>query len=472
MGDSHSAVIMLKLTRSCCFRPGGAIIRHRAPLSAVSRQRSRLAIVGDVHDAWSLRDEAALACISDLSMVLFVGDFGNENVRLVKQISELQLPKAVILGNHDAWYTMIPKRRKESLSQLLSSVELLSALPTQPSIPSDDDPMDRFGAVDAQLKLLGKSHVGFSSLHISQSGGGLSVIGARPFAKGGPVDGLASFYERLHGMQTEEEFTCRIVEEGKKAAAASGSEHAQAKHSLVLLAHNGPAGLGKSPYSICGVDWRTPAGDHGDMELTRAIAALKQDEACSVPLVLFGHMHSTLKGGGLRQMVVVDDENPAFPIVYLNAATVPRVRPPPAPSPPPSSKGRTTKQVKRPRGYLKAMQGKSSLAANALGPSQHHFLIVDMEVNETGSYSASSASDVWIQVSPVNNDPECETPGFDARIAEEKLVLRLELDGSYSYWDAHSNTYLSSRPTKAAAKVVKKEGSELLLSTRATVGSG
>lgn len=33
------------------------------------------------------------------------GDFGNENVELVQSIADLDFPKAVILGNHDAWRT-------------------------------------------------------------------------------------------------------------------------------------------------------------------------------------------------------------------------------------------------------------------------------------------------------------------------------------------------------------------------------
>eukprot|EP00955_Chlamydomonas_euryale_P107171 365747-Chlamydomonas_euryale.AAC.48 len=41
-------------------------------------------------------------------MVLFVGDFGNEVVGLVAKIAALELPKAVILGNHDAWCESMP----------------------------------------------------------------------------------------------------------------------------------------------------------------------------------------------------------------------------------------------------------------------------------------------------------------------------------------------------------------------------
>lgn len=424
-----------------------AIRQGSRPFSATNRQR--LAIVGDVHDAWGPRDEAALRCISGLSMVLFVGDFGNENVRLVKHVSELPLPKAVILGNHDAWYTMIPKRRKESLSQLLSSSELLALAPAlqPPDGPTTTAPVDRFSAVEAQIRLLGKSHVGFSSLPISESGGGLSVLGGRPFAKGGPVEDLAQFYERLHGIQTEDEFASKIVEEGKKAAAAGGS--IQAKHSLVLLAHNGPVGLGASPSSIVGIDWKSPGGDYGDRELTRAIASLKQDESCSVPLVVFGHMHHMLRGGGMRQMVAVDHADPSSPTVYLNAATVPRVRSRPiSPPPSPAAVGKTIQRAKRPRGYLKSVQNKSqSSSTDPKGPpSQHHFLIVDMDITDQGDYIASSASDVWIQVAANDTGSEGEPGhGFDALIAEENSVLRLETDGSYTYWDAHNRTFISSR---------------------------
>ena len=33
------------------------------------------------------------------------GDFGEENVELVKSVANLDFAKAVILGNHDAWHT-------------------------------------------------------------------------------------------------------------------------------------------------------------------------------------------------------------------------------------------------------------------------------------------------------------------------------------------------------------------------------
>lgn len=35
----------------------------------------------------------------------FLGDFGEENIELVRSVANLEFAKAVILGNHDAWHT-------------------------------------------------------------------------------------------------------------------------------------------------------------------------------------------------------------------------------------------------------------------------------------------------------------------------------------------------------------------------------
>lgn len=65
----------------------------------------RIVVVGDVHDDWDhLQDAKALNSLKP-DLVLFTGDFGNENLELVKGIGNLDLPKAAILGNHDSWNT-------------------------------------------------------------------------------------------------------------------------------------------------------------------------------------------------------------------------------------------------------------------------------------------------------------------------------------------------------------------------------
>ncbi|MEM9484567.1 MAG: metallophosphoesterase, partial [Cyanobacteria bacterium P01_F01_bin.116] len=73
---------------------------------------STIAIVGDVHGQWSHADKQALESLG-VDLALFVGDFGNEDVSIVQQIATVSLPKAVILGNHDAWYTSSKRNRKK-----------------------------------------------------------------------------------------------------------------------------------------------------------------------------------------------------------------------------------------------------------------------------------------------------------------------------------------------------------------------
>ncbi len=75
---------------------------------------------------------------------------------------------------------------------------------------------------------------------------------------------MAPFYNHLYQMSTEQQYTDRIVQEGLKASGLSAhagtGEHpsvpsSSSGSSLVLLAHNGPSGLGEEAFNICGVDW-------------------------------------------------------------------------------------------------------------------------------------------------------------------------------------------------------------------------
>ncbi|MGL5077838.1 MAG: metallophosphoesterase, partial [Waterburya sp.] len=108
------------------------------------KEKITIAVVGDVHNLWSYEDEIALEHLG-VDLVLFVGDFGNEAVEIVRQIASVKLPKAVILGNHDAWYTASSWGRQKA--------------------PYNQAKEDR---VQQQLDLLGKDHVGFSGQNFPQ----------------------------------------------------------------------------------------------------------------------------------------------------------------------------------------------------------------------------------------------------------------------------------------------------------------
>ncbi len=126
--------------------------------------------------------------------------------------------------------------------------EAASAAPSTADRPTNS----LYRAVEMQLELLGDSHVGFGSLRVPNLN--ISIVGARPFAKGGSAANLAGFYDYLYGISTAKDYTARVVNEAMKAAEA-GQEGPGHNNALVLMAHNGPLGLGREPHSICGVDW-------------------------------------------------------------------------------------------------------------------------------------------------------------------------------------------------------------------------
>lgn len=245
-----------------------------------------LAVVGDVHDRWEDADADALKHLA-VDLVLFVGDFGNESVPVVAKIAQLDLPKAAILGNHDAWYSATDWGRHKC--------------------PYDRRQEDR---VQQQLDLLGKAHLGYSALDFPQWG--LAVVGARPFSWGGSKWKHSNFYQQRYGVSSFEESVERIV----------GAADATTCETLIFIGHTGPTGLGELPEDPCGKDWEPRGGDYGDPDFAAAINRIRQSGK-SIPLVAFGHMHHQLRHTKtqLRRCIHLCAEG----TVYLNAANVPRI---------------------------------------------------------------------------------------------------------------------------------------------------
>ena len=247
----------------------------------------KIAVVGDVHARWEREDELALKHLG-IDLVLFVGDFGNESVEVVRQVASVDLPKAVILGNHDAWYTASVWGQKKA--------------------PYDRALEDR---VQQQLELLGETHVGYGKLDFPQFN--LSVVGSRPFSWGGEKWKNKDFYRDRYGINNFAESTTKIVAAAKETA----------YDTIIFIGHNGPTGLGDRPEDSCGRDWEPLGGDHGDPDLTEAIDKVRI-LGKSIPLVTFGHMHHSLRHRKDRLRTIVNTSPEET--IYLNSARVPRIK--------------------------------------------------------------------------------------------------------------------------------------------------
>jgi uncharacterized protein (TIGR04168 family) len=234
------------------------------------REEIRIAIAGDLHDHWDETDHALLERIRP-DAVLLVGDMSEGRPRIPAMLRRLPLPMACILGNHDTG-------------------------------------RDASGALlQRQLDLLGEHHCGWALRELRPPG--LAVVGARPGTAGGGYR-LCRATQAVYGPVDLWESADRIT----RAALA-----ADRALPLVLLAHCGPSGLGNQAHDPCGRDWKKRPADWGDQDLALAIGQIRRQR--SVPLVVFGHMHHSLKRGlGLRRSIHRDVAG----TTYVNAACVPR----------------------------------------------------------------------------------------------------------------------------------------------------
>ena len=203
--------------------------------------------------------------------LLFVGDLSDGDLRLVKRITQLACPVAVILGNHD--------RGKDRSGALLQQ----------------------------QLTLLGDRDCSWALR--SWQAPAVGIVGARPCSAGGGFH-LSHAVQAVFGPVTEEESARRIVEAARRVPD---------DWPLVVLAHCGPTGLGSDASSPCGRDWKKPAVDWGDRDLALALDRMQKQRPAD--LVVFGHMHHHLRGGQGERITFHRDR---LGTLYVNAACVPR----------------------------------------------------------------------------------------------------------------------------------------------------
>jgi len=247
----------------------------------------KIAVIGDVHDLWNEFDHEALEFLQ-VDLVLFVGDFGNESIPLISQIAQLNIPKAIILGNHDAWFSATEWGRKKC--------------------PYDRTLEDR---VQQQLDILGKSHVGYGYLDFPELD--ISVVGSRPFSWGGSKWKCKEFYREKYAIENFHQSSDKIIASVNKTQAQQ----------IIFIGHNGPFGLGANPEDTCGRDWKPLGGDFGDPDFQSAIK-YTQELGKNVPLVTFGHMHHSLRHTKDRLRTIINQDE--HKTIYLNAASTPRIQ--------------------------------------------------------------------------------------------------------------------------------------------------
>jgi uncharacterized protein (TIGR04168 family) len=252
----------------------------------------RLAVIGDIHLAWSAADTAYFNA-SDHEAVLFVGDIYNyslqRGLRAAAELAELEKPALLVPGNHDAVH---PAQLAAEITRRQSLIRITSYGHAQ--------------RVRELCEAVGGVQVGGYSVHRV---GDVDVVVGRPHSMGQSSISFAPHLAEAYQVRTLED----SIERLKKCVDDTESRR------IVFLAHNGPTGLGDKKNDLWGCDFRREEGDFGDSDLRVAIDYARE-RGKNVMAVVAGHMHHRLRGGGQRRWYERRDG-----VLYVNAARVPRI---------------------------------------------------------------------------------------------------------------------------------------------------
>ena len=251
----------------------------------------RFGVIGDIHGFWDERDTAFFNQ-ADYDMLLFVGDFARitSATPVARRLAGLTTPAWAIPGNHDG--VTIP--------------QLLAEIKNRPL-------MRRLGAfgMTRRVRTMERAMApvrlgGYTAAPLDDD---LGLIVARPHAMGPDRFYYQSYLKKTFGIgdfDASARKLCELVDRSPR--------------DLILLAHNGPAGLGETPNAPFGCDFAPEHGDFGDPDLRAAIEHARAT-GHRVRAVLAGHMHHRSKHSGEWRETVFDDGE----TLYLNCARVPRI---------------------------------------------------------------------------------------------------------------------------------------------------
>lgn len=252
----------------------------------------RIGVLGDLHGFWDDWD-ARYFSATDYDLLLFTGDLGsgtgNNGVRIARSIGRLDKRALVMPGNNDAD----------------SALQIGAELRHQRGLL-------------ALRKLVGRA-LGASAGHVHLAGYSLhpftfgerviTVLAARPYARGGSELSSPEHLRESFGIESPDDSRQRLRTLVEQAVSDE----------LVILAHNGPHGLGAAAIDLWGRDFTPEEGDWGDTDLADAIAHARSRNK-RVLAVVAGHMHLDTRDGRRRTWQLQRDGT-----LYVNAAHVPRI---------------------------------------------------------------------------------------------------------------------------------------------------
>ncbi|TGK05474.1 hypothetical protein EHQ53_17750 [Leptospira langatensis] len=257
----------------------------------------KIALVGDIHGFWNSSDTRYFS-ESDYDALIFTGDLGRIPARsslpVARRISKVQKLGFLIPGNNDG----------PSILARLFEMFGGSSYENRVSLFLLERRMRFLEKYLAPIRTLGYS--------IQEEIPGVSLLGARPLAMG---SGLSFFpyIQKRFGISTLQ---------GSERLLLSLSEKIDlGVRDLIVVAHNGPSGLGVRAKDIWGCDFRKEAGDFGDEDLGNFVSVSSSLNR-KPKVVIAGHMHHSSRSGKIHSRIWKVRKDG---ILFVNAARVPRI---------------------------------------------------------------------------------------------------------------------------------------------------
>lgn len=270
-------------------------------------RKVELAIVGDVHLAFGAADVRTLDA-HGYDAILFVGDLSGYGeaggLEVARVIATLRTPAFVIPGNHDAVHV------SQLGAEVLESDRMVDALERVPAVRSQEQRVEALARALRGEAGRGAILGGYSRHRLEpRDAAPIDLVIGRPHSMGGPRLAFRPYLGRAFGVHDLAASTDRLDTLLRECTAER----------VIVLAHNGPLGLGARKTDMFGCDFRASEGDFGDPDLREALDRARA-RGQQIAAVVAGHMHHRVRGGGRRPMQRELDGT-----LIVNAARVPRV---------------------------------------------------------------------------------------------------------------------------------------------------
>lgn len=261
----------------------------------------KIAIIGDIHGYWN-NDDVSFFNNSEYDFILFTGDLPNlihtKSKTLTKSISKLTIPAFIIAGNHDS----------VNLFQLIAELKNWNFLKKVLSINQKKK------YENLQKSLYPAKMDAYNHFSLAKENQKIDLMLGRPLSGGGGALNSPVLLKKKYSIES------LGLSSDKMKALIDISKNGI----LIVLAHNGPFGLGGNPEDIWGNDFNRNPKDLGDPDLENALNYAQTKNFQKI-IVIAGHMHHKIhrKNASERsRKKIMRKEN----IIYLNCAKVPRIK--------------------------------------------------------------------------------------------------------------------------------------------------